>query len=159
MHDLDRATEQITIKLDWVNDIGRHREFGSTGNQVQPPRLEMAQYDPLWEIAGTAILQHVLHSQPTDVRGYCRTAETRKAGLVSRIEFGSPLDIYIAGLGFGLGVLVRRNQNEFLFEQQLHLQSGPALRCVHHANVYSPLEESLHQFGFKPNFGANRYFR
>ena len=62
MHNLDRATEQITIKLDWVNDICRHREFGSTGNQVQPLRLEMAQYDPLGEIAGTAILQHVLHS-------------------------------------------------------------------------------------------------
>ena len=41
MHDLKRASEQIAIVLDRINDVCGHRKFGSATDQVQPLGFEV----------------------------------------------------------------------------------------------------------------------
>jgi len=53
------------------------------------------------KISGTAILKDVLKRQPADVGGERRTDEIREACAVLGEELRPPIDVDIAGSGFG----------------------------------------------------------
>ena len=159
MHDLDRARHVSTLPVERIGDIGRHRKFRRTGDHVKPPGLQQRLDDPARKKSGATIFQHVLQPQPADIRRQRRTCEVRKKGAVAGVEFRPPIDIDITGLRLGLAPGIGRYQDQLFFEQLFDLQPRTALRRVHHADIDTPLNQPLHEFGFERALGADRDFR
>jgi hypothetical protein len=57
-----RSRSQSAVAVKRVHDVSRHRKLGRFSDQIESFGLEMRPHDPLREVAGAAILQHVLQS-------------------------------------------------------------------------------------------------
>ena len=156
---LDRARHVIVLPVERINDIGRHRKFRCAGDRVKPPRLQQRLHDPACKKSGAAIVQHMLQSEPADIRRQRRTREIREESAVAGIEFRSPVDIDITRLRLGRAFRIGRHQNELLFEQLLDLEARAALRRVHHADIDAPFHQPLHDLRLERAFGPNHNFR
>ncbi|MCS3478250.1 hypothetical protein M2212_005096 [Bradyrhizobium elkanii] len=156
MHGLDRARQMIVLAVSRIGDIGRHRKARCAGDGVQPPRLQERLHDTARKESGAAILQEMLQSEPADVHRQRGAGEIRKQRGVTRVEFGSPIDIDIARPRLRRALRIGRHQDELLLEQLLDLEAGAALRRVHHADIDASLDQPLHQLGLERALGADR---
>src|SRR6185312_10181441 len=116
----------------------------------------MRPYETFRKISRAAILQNVSQAQPTDIGRKGRRKEVRKASAVLGIEFGSPVDVDVAGARFGRAVRVARHQDQPLLEQGLDLQTWAALWRVHHRDIEAPLDEPPHELRFETDLRTYR---
>src|SRR3954451_22948305 len=122
---------------------------------MEPSCLEQRFDDAVGEVSGAAILQNMRQPEPPNVRRQGRTHKVWKDSAVPGIELRSPVDINIAVLWFRRALRICRDQDEQLLEQQFNLETRPALRRVHDANVDATFDEPLHQLRLERALGAD----